>query len=670
MTASRRNRVPGLRSLSPNQSGNDGLGLGGRPVRTSPKPGDFPAFRINNYADWKTKNAHLARQGLTRVPVLGKCGDANAFEEPPNRRGLVTAGRYSDNLKHLTAEFLLKGVKRWHFLAARRTPGGPEIQQQVLSPEGVKRQLLPGFVQKRSIGNCLWFGVEEQLAHLPLAQGLKSGGVRQAGVCAKKQRGVENGSAYPVHRSASRGEKMSKDSPNAMWGGRFAEGPDAIMEAINASIGFDQRLAGHDIRGSRAHAAMLAAQGIISDSDAQAIREGLLTVLSEIESGEFDFSTALEDIHMNVEARLKEIVGEPAGRLHTARSRNDQVATDFRMWVRDQLDALDGALAGLSRALLAQAEAGADWVMPGFTHLQVAQPVTWGHHLLAYVEMFARDRSRFSDARARMNECPLGAAALAGTSFPIDREMTSEALGFDRPCANSIDAVSDRDFAMEFLSAASICAVHLSRLAEELVIWSTAQFRFVEMSDRFSTGSSIMPQKRNPDAAELVRAKSGRVLGATVSLFTVMKGLPLTYSKDMQEDKEQVFDAADSLMLAIAAMEGIVRDMCANVAELEAAAAAGFSTATDLADWLVRERGMPFREAHRVTGSLVALAESKRCGLPALSMEDMASVYTDMDEGVFDVLEPKRSVASRTSLGGTAPVRVREEIARWKEVLG
>jgi len=463
--------------------------------------------------------------------------------------------------------------------------------------------------------------------------------------------------------------QMSKDTPNAMWGGRFAEGPDAIMGAINTSIGFDRRLAGHDIRGSRAHAAMLAARGIIPHNDAQAIREGLITVLSEIESGDFTFSETLEDIHMNVESRLREIIGEPAGRLHTARSRNDQVATDFRMWVRDQLDALDGALTGLSIALVSQAEAGVDWVMPGFTHLQVAQPVTWGHHMLAYVEMFARDMGRFSDARKRMNECPLGAAALAGTSFPIDRKMTAEALEFDRPSANSIDAVSDRDFALEFLSAASICAVHLSRLAEELVIWSTAQFRFVEMSDRFSTGSSIMPQKKNPDAAELVRAKSGRVLGATVSLFTVMKGLPLTYSKDMQEDKEQVFDAADSLMLAIAAMEGIVRDMSVNVVQLEAAAAAGHSTATDLADWLVRERGLPFRDAHRVTGALVALAESKRCGLQDLSVEEMTSVYADIDEGVFDILEPRMSVASRTSLGGTAPARVREEVMRWKEVL-
>ncbi|MGB0914095.1 MAG: argininosuccinate lyase, partial [Phaeobacter italicus] len=379
------------------------------------------------------------------------------------------------------------------------------------------------------------------------------------------------------------------DKSNTMWGGRFAAGPDAIMEAINASIGFDQRMARQDIEGSRAHAAMLAATGIITDSDAEAIREGLLTVLSEIENGTFEFSTALEDIHMNVESRLKDLIGEPAGRLHTARSRNDQVATDFKLWVRGQMDAAIEGIEALMRAFLVQAEAGAAWVMPGFTHLQTAQPVTWGHHMMAYVEMLGRDLSRFKDARARMNESPLGSAALAGTSFPIDRHMTAEALGFDRPTANSLDATADRDFALEFLAASSICAMHLSRFAEELVIWSSAQFRFVVLSDRFSTGSSIMPQKKNPDAAELIRAKIGRILGATVSLFTVMKGLPLTYSKDMQEDKEQVFDAADSLMLSLAAMEGMVSDLTANIPALEAAAGFGFSTATDLADWLVRE---------------------------------------------------------------------------------
>ena len=463
---------------------------------------------------------------------------------------------------------------------------------------------------------------------------------------------------------------MASDSSNQMWGGRFADGPDAIMEAINASIGFDKRLAAQDIAGSRAHAAMLAATGIVTDSDVEAMRKGLLTVLSEIEAGKFAFSTALEDIHMNVEARLKEIIGEPAGRLHTGRSRNDQVATDFRLWVRDQADAVDGALQALMKALLKQAELGADWVMPGFTHLQVAQPVTWGHHMMAYVEMLGRDLGRFRDARRRMNECPLGAAALAGTSFPIDREMTAEALGFDRPCANSLDAVSDRDFALEFLGTASICAMHLSRLAEELVIWSSAQFRFVTLSDRFSTGSSIMPQKKNPDAAELIRAKIGRIFGANVALMTVMKGLPLTYSKDMQEDKEQVFDAADNLMLAVAAMEGMVRDMSANVPALEAAAATGFSTATDLADWLVRVLNMPFREAHHVTGTLVAMAERKGVDLPDLTLDEMQSVHSEIDGTIFDVLGVHNSVASRMSYGGTAPARVREQIARWTEVLG
>ncbi len=462
---------------------------------------------------------------------------------------------------------------------------------------------------------------------------------------------------------------MTDKTSNAMWGGRFAAGPDAIMEAINASIGYDQRMARQDIEGSRAHAAMLAAQGIVTDSDAEAIREGLLTVLSEIEGGNFAFSPALEDINMNVEARLKEVIGEPAGRLHTGRSRNDQVATDFKLWVRDQIDAAITGIDALIRALLSQAEDGADWVMPGFTHLQTAQPVTWGHHMMAYVEMFARDLSRFKDARARMNECPLGAAALAGTGFPIDRHMTAEALGFDRPAANSLDAVSDRDFALEFLAASSICAMHLSRMAEELVIWSSAQFRFVTLSDRFSTGSSIMPQKKNPDAAELIRAKIGRIFGANTALLIVMKGLPLAYSKDMQEDKEQVFDAADNLMLALAAMEGMVKDMSANRPSLEAAAASGFSTATDLADWLVRELNMPFRDAHHVTGALVALAEGKSCDLPDLSLDEMQSVNDQITEDVFGVLGVHNSVASRTSYGGTAPNQVRAQIARWKEVL-
>ena len=459
------------------------------------------------------------------------------------------------------------------------------------------------------------------------------------------------------------------NSSNAMWGGRFANGPDAIMESINASIDFDKRMAVQDIAGSIAHASMLARQNIITVSDSEAIKEGLLTILSEIENGTFEYSKALEDIHMNIESRLKEIIGEPAGRLHTGRSRNDQVATDFKLWTRDQCDAIIEGLSELMKALINQADEGAEIVMPGFTHLQVAQPVTWGHHMMAYVEMFARDRSRFSDARARMNESPLGAAALAGTGFPIDRHDTAHALGFSAPSANSLDAVSDRDFALEFLSASSICATHLSRFAEELVIWSSAQFKFVTLSDKFSTGSSIMPQKKNPDAAELIRAKVGRITGSLVGLLMVMKGLPLAYSKDMQEDKEQVFDASDSLMLALAAMTGMVSDMKPNIASLESAASSGFSTATDLADWLVRDLGMPFREAHHITGALVAKAEEKGCDLPDLSLKEMQKVNEKINVDVFNFLGVQNSVASRQSYGGTAPKQVRMQIARWREVL-
>jgi argininosuccinate lyase len=411
-----------------------------------------------------------------------------------------------------------------------------------------------------------------------------------------------------------------------MWGGRFQAGPDAIMEEINASIGFDQRLFRQDIAGSKAHAAMLAKQGIITKADASAIRKGLEQVQGEIEAGTFTFSRALEDIHLNVESRLKDVIGAAAGRLHTARSRNDQVALDFRLYVRDTVDHFDAQLKDLQIALAAKAEAHAATIMPGFTHLQVAQPVTFGHHCLAYVEMLARDRSRLADARKRMNENPLGAAALAGTSFPIDRHDTAKALGFDRPTRNSLDTVADRDFVLETLSACAICAIHLSRLAEEIVIWSTAQFRFVKLSDKFTSGSSIMPQKRNPDAAELVRAKPGRIIGALTALLTVMKGLPLTYSKDMQEDKEPAFDAFDNLSLAIAATTGMVKDMVPNAEEMRKAAASGFSTATDLADWLVRTLKMPFRDAHHVTGSLVALAETEGCDLPELPLKLMQSV--------------------------------------------
>jgi argininosuccinate lyase len=456
---------------------------------------------------------------------------------------------------------------------------------------------------------------------------------------------------------------------NKMWGGRFRSGPDAIMEEINASIGFDQRLFAQDIAGSKAHAAMLAAQGIISKTDAAEIRKGLDAIAREIEDGTFTFSRALEDIHLNVESRLKELIGPAAGRLHTARSRNDQVALDFRLYVRDTIDHLDLQLKDLQLALAEKAEAHAATIMPGFTHLQVAQPVTFGHHCLAYVEMLARDRSRLADARRRMNENPLGAAALAGTSFSIDRHATARALGFDRPTRNSLDTVADRDFVLETLSACAICATHLSRLAEEIVIWSTSQFRFVKLSDKFTTGSSIMPQKRNPDAAELVRAKPGRIIGALTALLTVMKGLPLTYSKDMQEDKEPAFDAFDNMSLAIAATTGMMRDLAPNAEEMRKAAAAGFSTATDLADWLVRTLKMPFREAHHVTGSLVALAETEGCDLPELPLKLMQSVEPRITRDVYKVLTVENSVASRTSYGGTAPKNVRKEARRWLKLL-
>ncbi len=458
---------------------------------------------------------------------------------------------------------------------------------------------------------------------------------------------------------------MTDKTANKMWGGRFAMSPAEIMEEINASIGFDKALAPQDIRGSKAHAAMLAESGIITKTDAREIIKGLDAVLAEIEAGTFKFSRQLEDVHMNVESRLKDMIGAAAGRLHTARSRNDQVATDFRLYVRDQIDGLDGALAGLQLALATKAEAHAATVMPGFTHLQPAQPVTFGHHLLAYVEMISRDRGRLSDARKRLNESPLGSAALAGTSFPIDRHMTAEALGFDRPMANSLDGVSDRDFALETLSSATICAIHMSRLAEEIVIWMTPQFGFVKLSDKFTTGSSIMPQKRNPDAAELSRAKVGRIAGAFQGLAMVMKGLPLAYSKDMQEDKETTFDALASLKLVVAAMSGMVADLEPQVDAMRAAAGRGYSTATDLADWLVRELKMPFRDAHHVTGSIVKAAETKGVELPALSLEEMQRVEPRITKAVFSVLSVENSVKSRTSYGGTAPQNVTKMARQW-----
>ncbi len=456
---------------------------------------------------------------------------------------------------------------------------------------------------------------------------------------------------------------------NVQWGGRFSDGPSAIMQAINASIGFDQRLWRQDIRGSLAHAAMLARAGIIEASDEAAIRTGLEAIAGEIEAGRFPFVDALEDIHMNIEARLAERIGEPGKRLHTGRSRNDQVATDFRLWVRDTLDGLDAQVQDLMQALATRAAQHAAEPMPGFTHLQTAQPVTFGHHLLAYVEMLARDRSRLADCRRRLNECPLGSAALAGTSFPIDRDATAASLGFDRPTANSLDAVSDRDFALEFLAVASICAMHLSRFAEEVIIWCSAPFGFVRLSDAFTTGSSIMPQKRNPDAAELARAKTGRITGALVGLLMVMKGLPLAYAKDMQEDKEPCFDAADALALSLAATAGMVRDLQPDTARMRAFAGSGFATATDLADWLVRVLRLPFRTAHHVTGRLVARAEAAGTDLAGLPLEDMQAEEPGITAAIYDVLTVDASVASRTSYGGTAPVRVAEQAKRWLDVL-
>jgi argininosuccinate lyase len=452
---------------------------------------------------------------------------------------------------------------------------------------------------------------------------------------------------------------------NSMWGGRFAEGPDAIMEEINASIDFDRALFRQDIAGSIAHARMLAKQGIIAADDADKIVAGLDTILREIEAGEFKFSRALEDIHLNIESRLAELIGPAAGRLHTARSRNDQVATDVKLWVRDAVDETEAALRDLQQALAEKALDNAATVMPGFTHLQSAQPVTFGHHLLAYVEMLSRDRGRFADARKRLNEMPLGSAALAGTSFPIDRNITAEALGFDRPTANSLDAVSDRDFVVESLAAASLCAVHLSRFAEEIVIWSSAQFGFVKLSDRFTTGSSIMPQKRNPDAAELVRAKTGRIVGALTGLIVVLKGLPLAYAKDMQEDKEPVFDAFASLMLAIRATAGMVRDMTPNEAVMRKAAGAAYSTATDLADWLVQNLTIPFRRAHEITGRIVAAAEAAHVSLEKLPLAEMQKIEPGITAAVYSVLGARQSVKSRTSYGGTAPENVRREARRW-----
>jgi argininosuccinate lyase len=457
--------------------------------------------------------------------------------------------------------------------------------------------------------------------------------------------------------------KKSAEAANSLWGGRFAAGPAEIMRRINASIDIDRRLYAEDIAGSEAHCAMLVAQNILSPEDGAAIAAGLARIKAEIESGRFPFRAEHEDIHLNIEARLAELIGPVAGRLHTARSRNDQVATDLRLWLRAAIDRLDRQMRELQRALIDRAEETAGLVMPGYTHLQIAQPVTFGHHLLAYVEMIGRDRGRFADCRRRLNECPLGAAALAGTAFPIDRNGTAAALGFERPMANSLDAVSDRDFAIEFLAAAALAGMHLSRFGEEIVLWTSDGFGFVALSDAFTTGSSIMPQKRNPDAAELVRAKAGRLVGALVTLLTVMKGLPLAYGKDMQEDKAPVFDAADTLELCLAAATGIVRDMRPDAERLRAAAERGFGTATDLADWLVRTLGLPFRRAHQVTGIIVKQAERRGVRLAELPLAELQAIEPAITAAVYEVLDVERSVASRTSYGGTAPERVRAAIA-------
>ena len=472
-----------------------------------------------------------------------------------------------------------------------------------------------------------------------------------------------------MNQDADHSPDLRNTEANQQWGGRFAAGPSIIMQEINASIGFDRKMWRQDIKGSLAHAAMLAKLGILSADDEAAIKAGLAGIAGEIDAGTFAFDTTLEDIHMNIEARLTDRIGDAGRRLHTGRSRNDQVATDFRLWVRDAIDGLDLQVADVMRALAERAVQHAADPMPGFTHLQTAQPVTFGHHMLAYVEMLARDRGRLADCRKRLNECPLGSAALAGTSFPLDRDMTAAALGFDRPTANSLDAVSDRDFAVEFLSAAAISAMHLSRLAEEIIIWCSAPYGFIRLSDAFTTGSSIMPQKRNPDAAELARAKTGRITGALVGLLMVMKGLPLAYAKDMQEDKEPVFDAADAWALSLAAIGGMVRDLSPDLARMRDFAGSGFATATDLADWLVRELRLPFRNAHHVTGRLVAKAEARGVRLDELTLAEMQAEEAGITEAIFGVLTVDASVASRRAYGGTAPANVSKQAARWLAAL-
>ena len=580
--------------------------------------------------------------------------------------GLAAAAilRYREHSDAL-AEACLQALERRHLFEARRAPGGPEINHDQLSSEigevgRISGEIGEGECRRRSrIRDRDEFAEFGTIGRVGVAFRRRAPGWGRE----EEQQHGDHGpfhQLFPPVRLAQ--QPMIPTEKNSLWGGRFAEGPAEIMRRINASIDFDKRLYAEDIAGSQAHCAMLVAQNIISREDGAAISTGLDQIRSEIESGCFVFSEVHEDIHMNIEARLAELIGPVAGRLHTARSRNDQVATDFRLWLRSAIDRLDVGMRDLQQALIDRAEAEAGTVMPGYTHLQIAQPITFGHHLLAYVEMFGRDRGRLADCRRRLNESPLGAAALAGTSFPIDRHATAAALGFDRPAANSLDAVSDRDFAIEFLAAAALAGTHLSRFAEEIVTWSSSEFAFVALSDAFTTGSSIMPQKRNPDAAELVRAKTGRLNGSLMALLTVMKGLPLAYGKDMQEDKVPVFDAVDALQLALTATAGMVRDMRPDDERLRAAAEAGFATATDLADWLVRVAGLPFRPAHHATGMIVKRAEALGCALAELPLAELQAVEPAITVEVYDVLDAVHSVASRTSFGGTAPERVRAAV--------
>ncbi len=585
--------------------------------------------------------------------------DADLLEEGADPLGAAAVHRQGEDDHRFLGEDRLQIVEGRHLLATGLAPGGPDVEDHHLAAEVGELRGIALHVQERQIGHGRphLHGGDLEGPHR-----IRRDDEEPDQKDEQTETSFDHDSTAVNHMKEER-KKAARD----LWGGHFAGGPAPLMEQINASIDFDKRLWAHDVAGSIAHARMLAAAGIIAEAERDAIIAGLERIRDSIAQGEFAFSRALEDIHLNIEARLTEMIGEPGRKLHTARSRNDQVATDFRLWVRDAVDRADALLRALQAVLIDRAEEHAATVMPGFTHLQAAQPVTFGHHLLAYVEMFGRDRSRFADARRRLNECPLGAAALAGTGFPIDREATARELGFDRPMANSIDAVSDRDFALDYLASAAICAVHLSRFAEELVLWSTPQFGFVRMAEAFSSGSSIMPQKRNPDAAELVRAKSGRVIGRLDALLIVLKGLPLAYSKDLQEDKEGVFDAADTLELCLAATAEMVRGMTIFPERMREAAGVGYTTATDLADWLVREKGVPFRDAHAIVARVVALAESRGCGLEDLSIEDLRGIDPRLDEGVFEVLSVEKSVTSRKSFGGTAPERVREAIAAARE---